>query len=45
MKTKSWRVQYGGRHPMWTFIAGAKLLGMDRAMLTTMWFLLGEKWL
>ena len=32
------------RYRTWEFIAMARLNGHERAMLTTMWFLLGEKW-
>ncbi len=30
--------------PAWRFVAMARLARMDRALLTTMWFILGEQW-
>lgn len=35
---------FGYRAPVWRFVALGRLAGHNRAMLTTVWFLIGEKW-
>lgn len=37
-------VMWAGDNPAWTFVLMAHSAGMSRAMLTTIWFMLGERW-